>query len=198
MPHVVLVVGIELINDVDRLRRHAELRHERIIGDDLFLLQPGLRDQVVKLHAEHDLALVVELGGELLGHRIEILLLVKRLAKELSQFGVNGFRIVVAQKAQAGVDFLLEELSLHPREGREHLDERRQQIRAFGDRARLAHQPAHHPATASPRSGGQKKKPFEPTLSAAGRLLSDNCHRYRLSPGPHLFNDVLQADSIWG
>jgi hypothetical protein len=30
--------GIQLVNDVDRLRRHAELRHERIKGDDLFLL----------------------------------------------------------------------------------------------------------------------------------------------------------------
>jgi 3-deoxy-7-phosphoheptulonate synthase len=29
-------------------------------------------------------------------------------------------------------------------------------------------------------------------------LLSDNCHRYRLSSGSYLFNDVLQGTSIWG
>ena len=60
--------SIELINDVDRLRRHPELRHERIEGNDLLLLQTGLRDQIVKLNAEHDLALRAQLGSQLLRH----------------------------------------------------------------------------------------------------------------------------------
>jgi len=49
--------GVQLINDVDRLRRHPELRHERVKRDDLFLFQPRLGNQIVELHAEHDLAL---------------------------------------------------------------------------------------------------------------------------------------------
>src|ERR1051325_4397747 len=48
--------GVELINDIDGLRSHAHLGHERIERDDLFLLQTRLRDEVVKLHPEHDLA----------------------------------------------------------------------------------------------------------------------------------------------
>ena len=34
--------SVQLINDIDGLRRHAELRHERVKGDDLFLLEARL------------------------------------------------------------------------------------------------------------------------------------------------------------
>ena len=71
--------GVELINDVDRLGCHAHLRHERIERHDLFLLQTGLRNQVVQLNSEHDLTIRAKLRAELLRHRSQVLLLVKRL-----------------------------------------------------------------------------------------------------------------------
>ena len=88
-----------MINNVDRLRRHAQLRHERIKGDNLFLLEARLRNQIVKLDAQHDLAIGAELRGKFLRHRAEILLLIKRLAEKLAQLGINSFRIIVAKKA---------------------------------------------------------------------------------------------------
>ena len=92
---------VELVNDVYRLRRHAELRHERIERDDLLLLQTSLRDQVVELNSEHDLALRAQLRAEFLRHGGEILLLVKRLPEQLSQLRVNRLRIIVTQKTEA-------------------------------------------------------------------------------------------------
>jgi hypothetical protein len=89
-----------LIHNVDRLRSHAHLRHERVERDDLFLLQTGLRDQVIKLNAEHDLAFSAQLGAELLRHRREVLLLVQRLPEQLSQLRVNRFWIIVTQKTK--------------------------------------------------------------------------------------------------
>ena len=68
-----------MINDVDRLRSHAHLRHERVERNDLFLLQTGLRDQVVKLNSEHDFPISAKLPTELLRHGSKILLLVERL-----------------------------------------------------------------------------------------------------------------------
>ena len=152
--HVVLVVRIELINDIDGLGSHAELRHERIVGDDLFLLQAGLGNQVVELDSQKNLSLVFEVGGELLSDGVEVLVLVQRIAKKLPQFGINGVRIVVAQEAQARVDLLLKELALHAREGRKDFDESGEQIRTLSDRARLPHQPADHSPTGGARPGG--------------------------------------------
>src|SRR5436305_13206705 len=72
---------VELIDDVDCLGSHAHLRHERIERDDLFLLQTGLRNEIVKLDSEHDLTISAKLHAEFLRHRSQILLLVKRLAE---------------------------------------------------------------------------------------------------------------------
>jgi hypothetical protein len=87
-----------LINDIDSLRSHAHLRHERVECDDLFLLQTGLRDQIIQLNAEHDLAFGAQLRTEFLRHRREVLLFVQCLPKQLSQFGVNRLWIIVTQK----------------------------------------------------------------------------------------------------
>ena len=95
-----LLRRVELIHNVDRLRSHAHLRHERVERDDLFLLQTGLRDQIIKLDAEHDLAFSAQLDAELLRHRCEVLLLVQRLPEQLSQLGVNRFWIIVTQKTK--------------------------------------------------------------------------------------------------
>ena len=146
--------GIELVNDIDRLRRHPELRHERVEGDDLVLFQAGLRNQIVELDPEHDLAIRAERGGELLRHRGEILLLVERLAEEHPQLGINGFRIIVAQEAEAGVDLLLEQNAVRFGEAGQHLDEEREEIRALRHTARFAHRAPHPaPAAASPAVG---------------------------------------------
>ena len=138
-----------MINDVDRLGRHAELRHERVKRDDLFLLQARLRNQIVKLHAEHDLAIGAELGRQLLRHRGEILLLVKRLPEELAQLRVDRFRIIVTKEPKARVDLFLEQNAVRLRKARQHLNEQRQQIRPLRNAARFA-QGAAHPAPAPP------------------------------------------------
>ncbi len=141
--------GVQLINDVDRLRRHAELRHERVKSDDLFLLQARLRNQIVELHSEHDLAIGAELGRQFLRHRGQVLLLVKRLPEELAQLRVDRFRVIVAKEPKARIDFFLEQNAVRLRKARQHLDEKRQQIRPLGNAARFA-QSATHPAPASP------------------------------------------------
>ena len=138
-----------MVNDVDRLRRHAQLRHERVKRDDLFLLQARLRNQIVKLHAEHDLAIGAELRRKLLRHRGKVLLLVKRLPKKLAQLRVDRFRIIVAKEPKARVDLLLEQNAVRFRKTRQHLNEKRQQIRPLRNAARLA-QGAAHPAPAPP------------------------------------------------
>ena len=101
--------GIELINDIDRLRGHPELGHERVKCDDLFLLQPRLRNQVVELHAQHDLAIRAKRRRKLLRHRAEVLLFVKRLTKQLPELRVDRFRIIVTKEPETGVDFFFEQ-----------------------------------------------------------------------------------------
>jgi hypothetical protein len=49
--------------------------------------------------------------------------LLERVAEKFAEFGINSVRIVVAQEAEARVDFLLEEFAVHAREGGEDLDE---------------------------------------------------------------------------
>ena len=127
-----------MINNIDRLRRHAELRHEGVKRDDLLLLQSGLRNQIVKLNAEHDFAFRAQLRGELLRHRGEILLLVKRLPEKFAQLRVNRFRIIVTQKAKARVDFFLEQNAVGFGKTGQHLDEKRKQVRSFRNTARFA------------------------------------------------------------
>ena len=118
-----LLVGIQLVNDVDRLRGHAEPRHEGVIRDHRLVFQPGPGDEIVKLHAEQDFSLVAQLAGKFLGHLVEVLPLVQSAPEEVAQFGIHRLRIVVAQEAQAGVDLLLHQFAIHTRKCREHLDE---------------------------------------------------------------------------
>ena len=79
----------------------------------------------------------------------KILLLVKRLAKKLSQLGVNRLRIIVTQETQTGVDLFLQQNAVRFGKTRQHLNEQRQQIRPFRNTARFA-QGAAHPAPARP------------------------------------------------
>ena len=154
---------------------------KRIVRNDLFLLQACLRDQVVELNAQEDLSLVVEIGGELLGDRIEILMLMQRLAKELSQLGINRVWIVVAKKPR------LESISSSRSSPSTRAKAAKTLMRVgsrFGLSAtvrglRISRRTILRPVALA--LAAKQKEPFEPTLSAAGRLLSDYCHRYRLS-----------------
>ena len=157
-----------MINDVDRLRSHAHLRHERIERDDLFLLQTRLRDEIIQLDPEHDLAFGAQLRTEFLRHGREVLLLVKRLAKQLSQLGVNRFRIVVTQKAEARVDLFLHDDAVGFGETRQHLNQQRQEVRPFRDTARLAQCPTHQPAASSSHPIRQRDYPLHRAVDLIG------------------------------
>jgi hypothetical protein len=63
------VIGcVELVDDIDRLSRHPQLRHERIVGNDLLLLHAGLGDQIIKLNTEHDFPILAHFLGEPFRH----------------------------------------------------------------------------------------------------------------------------------
>ena len=89
------VVSVELVNDIDRLRGHAEARHEFVIGYDGFAFQAGPGDEVVELNAEKDFAFVTQAAGQTLSHGVEILLLLQSIAEQLAELGVNGIRVVI-------------------------------------------------------------------------------------------------------
>ena len=163
-----LLRRVELINDVDRLRSHAHLRHERVERDDLFLLQAGLRDQIIELNPEHDLAFSAQLRAELLRHRREVLLLVQRLPEQLSQLGVNRFRIIVTQKTKAGVDLFLHDDAIGLRETRQHLDQQRQQVGPLGDTARLAQGATHQTAPSSSHAIRKRDYPLHGAVDLIG------------------------------
>ena len=131
-------VAVELVNDVDRLRGRAELLHERVIGRHVVRVHPGAMHEVVELDAEEDLAVLAQLVPQLPRHGPEVLLFVQSLAEKLAQFGINRLGIVVTQEPEAGVDLLLEQFAVHPRETGKDLDEQGKQVRAFRHGARTA------------------------------------------------------------
>ena len=139
--HVGLVIRIQLVDNINRLGRHPELRHERIVSNYLILLEASLGDQIVELDAEENLPLVAELAGELLRHFVEILLFVKGVPEKPAEFGINRIRIVVAEEAEAGIDFLLEQLAIRLRECGKNLDQCGKEIRALSDGAGFFLQP---------------------------------------------------------
>ena len=141
-----------MVNDIDRLRGHSQLRHERVKRDHLFLFETGLRNEIVELNAEHDLALSRQLRAQLLRHRRQILLLVKRLPEKLAQLGINGLGIVVTQKSKTRVDFLLQQNAVGLGKARQHLDEQRQQVRPFRNTARLAQGAPHQAPALAPHA----------------------------------------------
>lgn len=171
--NIVLVVGVQLIDNVNGLGGHPQLRHKRVISNYLFLLKSCLGDQVIELHSQKDLTLVIEIYGELLGNRVEILLFVQGLSEELAQLRIDGVRIIVAEESKAGIDLSFEQLALDSGKRRKHLDERREQIGTLSDCARLTHETTHHPAARRPGSGGEKKEAFNPALGASGSRRSD-------------------------
>ena len=175
-----------MVNDIDGLCGHAQLRHERVKRDDLFLFQAGLRDQIVELDAEHDLAIGAQRGGQLLRHRGEILLFVKRLPKKHAQLGVDGLRVIVAEKAEAGVNFLLEENAIGFGEARQHLNEEREEIRRLRHAPRFAHGASHPESTATPQPPGERSYALDRAIDFVCKGGSRFRHEFiptKLSPG---------------
>lgn len=162
-----LVVGIELVNDVDGLRRHAELRHERIISDDLVLLESGFGDEVVELDAEENFAFVAELSRQALGHGVEILLFMERVAEEFSQLRVNGIRVVVAKEAEARIDFLFEDVTISLGKRREDFNKGREEIWCLRDGARFALKAPQKSSRCPMCQHGPAQDAFNPALHAA-------------------------------
>src|SRR5216117_3768766 len=80
-------------------------------------------------------------------------------AKQLSQLGVNRFRIVVTQKAEARVDLFLHDDAVGFGETRQHLNQQRQEVRPFGDTARLAQCPTHETTASSSHPIRQRDYP---------------------------------------
>ena len=62
-------VGVELIDDIDGLRRHAESPREIVVGGNLVGTHAGAGDEIVELDAQQDLAVIAQFRGELDGHR---------------------------------------------------------------------------------------------------------------------------------
>jgi len=103
-----------------------------------------------------------------LRHRREILLLVKSLAKQLSQLGVNRFRIVVTQKAEARIDLFLHDDAVGLGETRQHLNQQRQEVRPFRDTARFAQCPTHQTTASSSHAIRQRDDPLHGAVDLVG------------------------------
>ena len=56
-----IVCFVQLANDIDGLGGHPELGHEGVEGGDFVLVQPGSRDEIVQLDAEHHFSVCTEL-----------------------------------------------------------------------------------------------------------------------------------------
>ena len=135
--------GVELINDVNGLCRHADAGHELVERDDLIRLLFGAANEVPELDAKENLAVGAELRVELGRHRVQVRLLVQRLPELFPQLRVNGLGIVVPHETQAGIDLLLQELAVQAAETRQHADEQRHEVRSIGSIERAAKHPAN-------------------------------------------------------
>ena len=155
-----------MVNDVDRLRGHAKARHEFVIGHDGFAFQPRPGDEVIELNPKQNLAFVTQAAGQTLSHGVEILLLLQRIAEQLTQFRVNGIRVVITQKAEAGVDLLLEQFAIHTGECCEDSDQRREEVGPLDDGAGFALDSAKNVPALRLEAGSESKRSFESALHA--------------------------------
>ena len=144
------------MDDLDRLRGHPEVLHETVEDRHLLLALLGAGDDVVELHAEHDLLLRGEHPAELLGHRIQVLLLPERFAELPAHVFIDGSGESVPQQPEHGVHFLLDDLAFVFREAGEHLDHEREKRRILRG-ARLSEQPAPTAQKEPPDDAGGMK-----------------------------------------
>ena len=70
------VIGIKLVDDIDRLRGHSQSGHEGVVGNDGIIFQPSPGDEIVELNSQQNFAFVAQLAGEFLRHRVQILPLI--------------------------------------------------------------------------------------------------------------------------
>ena len=97
---------VELVDNVDGLSCHPQLRHEPVVRNHLLLVEACPRNQVVQLDAQHDFSLRAQLGAQLRRHRRQVMLLIERLAEQFAQLGVHGLRVVVPEESQGGINLL--------------------------------------------------------------------------------------------
>ena len=128
-----LLVGVELVDDIDGLRSHTEASHEVVVGGHLLGLHSRTGDQIVELNSEEDFPVIAQFRGELCRHGTQILLLLQCLAEELAQFGIDSLWIVIAEEAEARIDFLLQHLPVDAGEGRKNLNQRGEKVGALRD-----------------------------------------------------------------
>ena len=81
-------------------------------------------DQIVKLDAEQDFAVLAQLVAQLPGHRAQILLFVQGLPEMLPQFRVDRLGVIVAEKTEARVDFFFQQVAVDPGEPGQHFDQK--------------------------------------------------------------------------
>ena len=155
-----------MVNDVDRLRGHAEARHEFVIGHDGFAFQPRPSDEVVELNPKQNLAFITQAAGQTLSHGVEVLLLLQRIAEQLAELGVNGIRVVITQKAEARIDLLLKQFAIDAGEGCEDLDQCRQEVWGLDDGAGFPLDSAKNVPALRLDAGGESKRSFESALHA--------------------------------
>jgi hypothetical protein len=101
-----------------------------------------------------------------LSHGVEVLFLLQSIAEQLAELGVNGIRVVITQKAEAGVDLLLEQFAIDAGEGCEDLDQRRQEVWAFDDGAGFPLDSAKNVPALRLEAGGESKRALESALHA--------------------------------
>ena len=155
-----------MVNDVDRLRGHAKAGHEFVVGHDGFAFQPCPGDEVVELNPKQNLAFVTQAAGQTLSHGVEVLLLLESIAEQLTQFRVNGIWVVITQKAEARIDFLLEQFAIDAGEGCEDLNQCGQEVWGLDDGAGFPLDSAKNVPALRLEARGESKRALESALHA--------------------------------
>ncbi|MFN9942081.1 MAG: hypothetical protein ACK56I_21670, partial [bacterium] len=73
-------IAVQLVNDVDGLRRRAQLLHERVVGRHVVRVHSRAVHEVVKLYTEEDFAVLAQFAAQLARHGAEIGFLLQGLA----------------------------------------------------------------------------------------------------------------------
>jgi len=114
-----------------------------------------------------NLPLITELISELLGDGVQVLLFVQGIPEKLAKLGIHSIGIVIPEKPEAGIDFLLQQLPIDPGKGCKDLDQCGKKIGGFAHRARAPHQAAEGMPDCGLNPSGSQKNPLNPLLSAA-------------------------------
>jgi len=105
------------------------------------------------------------------GDGVEVLLFVQCFAEELPQLGVDGIRVIITQKAEAGINLLLQHFPVHLRKCRKDFDQCRQQVWRLGDRTWFAHHAPPKMSYCRPCSRQAEHHAFQPVLGACSVMI---------------------------